>query len=366
MTLASRLLCALAAFGIFASGCKTSDPEPERVAGDAPRRPPKTATLYVNSTGEPLEVGGKKAEKADADGHSTGEFSPKDLLVPGMFVLVSGAMSVGGALLIKAVDKKDRPAGPTYIASGGDDGTLVPMDTSGGSGTGAPGGPADGSATGSTPGGTGSGDPASGTGSTPGGTPATPGEAPELPSISAVASSSDRSPSKLLATGKAVASTPTSILLTMGYASGYKGPSYVTAKVTHSGKTTIHSATVYLYDWSLTLDRTKVSSGERVNVYATFDGLPESSYVLLRIEVYGGAKLVCDHTPIMPRIKADTLPPDGTWVFGESSLTPFTEPQSYGYLFKTPPPGTRVLLGYLTVSKDVDVFGDSTAVVTVH
>lgn len=349
----------LVVFAVVASlaiaGCKSADSDSPAPAGDPPKRAPKTATLYVDAKGEPVNAGGKKVEKADESGKPSGEFSAKDVLLPGMFLLVSGATATGGAILIKALDKKDKPSGPAYVESGGEDGTLVPLDkaadsTAAGSGSGASGSGSSGSG-------------APGTGSGGGGA-----SAPDPGSVTAVGKAGSGPTAAVLSAGRGVVSTPSSILLSMGYASDFTGTSYITGKMTGSTTWDFGFGEVHIYKWVLSLDRTKVSSGERVDMFATFTGLPKGTYVALDITIKGEATMTCDHVPLVKTLDKEKGPGDA-WYFKSSDDLPAGHliggGHRYVLLFRLETPDSPVRIGYLTVTGEVDVDGSSTATLTI-
>lgn len=354
MKTSSRWLAGLVAASLFVQGCSSGDGGRAAETGEgreAPKRPPRLATLYVESSGEPLHAGGRKVEKADEAGEAKGEFSAKDLLMPGMFVLVSGATALGGPLLIKALDKKDRPSGPSYVASGGDDGTYVPAEISSGGATGASaGGPAA--------------EPGAGG----------PTEAPDPGGAVATAGDAAGPGARTLASGHGIVATPTSILLSMGYASDFSGPSYIKGKLGSAGTATIAATEVHVYRWTLTVSSPETGRGGRVDVYATFSGLPADAVVLLWLDVAGNATFTCDRTPLVKRI-----PPGGLkdeWIFSRFlSFSVYGHPDfhariggklRYGLMFRLKTPGVPVRLGYLTVEGETEILGESVAEVTVH
>jgi hypothetical protein len=356
MRAAERFFCALVGIGSFLGGCKQSEPGEERREGEAPKRPPKLATMYVESQGEPLNAGGKAVEKSDAAGSPKGGFSPKDLLMPGMFVLVSGATALGGPLLIKALDKKDRPAGAVAVAGGGSEGTFVPVEASGTAGgstdvpgsTGSPESPGTGMPDPSSPG-------------TPPGEPTTP---VEPASITAVAKSGPSTTAPTLAAGRGVASTRTTILLAMGYASDFSGPSYISGKMTSSGLSPFGMTETWVYSWELTVDKTSTTRSGKVDVFASFTGLKAGDLVTVQLFVTTGATFTCDHKPLV------FIPPVGglkdQWLYYR--IPDLSTPPRFvcSLTFRLSAPGVPIRLGYLTVEGETDIVGESTAEVTVH
>lgn len=354
MKRASRLVCAALLPALVMAGCATSsdDPEPQN-SGEPPKRAPRVATLYVESKGEPLNAGGKKVEKSDEAGSSAGAFSPKDLLLPGMFVLVSGATALGGPLLIKALDKKDKPSGPTYASSGGDDGTFVPVETSA-SGDGPEAG-------------------AGATSSSGAGTPGAGGSDPTPPDpASAVATARDGASAsgKAIASGHGVVSTPSSVLLSMGYATDFSGPSYISGVLTPGGVIATDLHEVHVYTWTLTVDKAATGRGGRVDVYASFSGLPADAVVSIVLDILGAATFTCDHTPQVSRLTAAGLGDE--WLFrpawssyGHAALAVDGKVRYY-LSFRLKTPGVPIRIGYLTVEEESEILGESFAEVTVH
>ncbi|KAF0242139.1 MAG: hypothetical protein FD180_4069 [Planctomycetota bacterium] len=345
MRSASSIQFCLAVLGMVLAGCKSSDSSEDRKEGEAPKRPPKVATMYVESKGEPLNVGGKKVEKSNEGGSAKGGFSPKDLLMPGMFVLVSGATALGGPLLIRALDKEDRPSGGIAIASGGADGTFVPVETSG---------------AGSTSGGV------SGTGGSGSSGSAAPGgsSAPDPGTVTAVSKASESASATTLAAGTGVASTPSSVLLSMGYASDFSGPSYISGKMTSTGKEMFHGMEVHIYTWDLTVDKTSSARSGKVDVFATFTGLKAGDSVTVFITVTGDATFTCDHTPLVSTVPLGGL--GANWLFLQVPYEGSPPLKIYSVTFLLPAASTPIKLGYLTVEGETDIFGESTAEVTVH
>lgn len=352
MKRASRLICGLLVPVIVLAGCAESgEKNASSDAGEPPKRAPRMATLYVESKGEPLNAGGKKVEKSDEAGSSAGAFSAKDLLVPGMFVLVSGATALGGPLLIKALDKKDKPSGPTYAASGGDDGTFVPVESS---------------ASGSGPG-PGSSSPGSGGA---GGTDPAASAAPDPGSAVAVARDGAAASGKALASGHGVVSTPTSVLLSMGYATDFAGPSYISGVLTPGGVVDTHVYEVHVYKWTLTVEKAATGRGGRVDVYASFSGLPADAVVGLVLDIIGAAIFTCDHTPQVPRLTRAGLGDEWlfrpAWTVHGSTAVAVDGKVRYYLAFRLKTPGVPIRIGYLTVEEESEILGDSFAEVTVH
>ncbi|MEK7470101.1 MAG: hypothetical protein AAB074_22255 [Planctomycetota bacterium] len=293
--------------------------------------------MYVESKGEALNTGGKKVEKSDEAGSAKGGFSPKDLLMPGMFVLVSGATAMGGPLLIRAMDKKDRPGEPVKIAGGGADGTFVPVETSGGATA------------------------VSASGETGG--PALPA-APDPGSVTGVAKAEPTLSSTTLATGRGVASTPTSILMSMGYASDFSGPSYITGTMTSTGKEMFKGVENHIYTWNLTVDKTAAPRSGTVDVYATFSGLKSGDLVTVILSVTSEATFTCDHVPVV-----STPPIKGwkdEWLFNVIPYEGAPPLNMYSLTFRLPSPDVPVRLGFLKVEGETDIVGESTAEVTIH
>ena len=169
-----------------------SDEKPAAEGKKESKRAPKLATLYVEGKGEPVNAGGRKVEKSDQAGNSKGSFGAKDLLMPGMYLLVSGVTTVGGALLVRALDKKDRSDGPTYVAGGGSEATYMAVETP----------------------------PAGGT---------EPAGAPDPGKFAAKGRADD------VGGGGSVLATPSSVILSMGRSTTFTGPSYVVVKSMSSG-----------------------------------------------------------------------------------------------------------------------------------
>lgn len=354
MKRSARRVAVLLAAALVVQGCSSggSGRTPESGEGaEPPRRPPRLATLYVETKGEPLNAGGRKVEKADETGESKGEFSAKDLLMPGMFVLVSGATALGGPLLIKALDRKEKPSGPSYVASGGGDGTFVPAEISGGASGGG-----------------------SGTGSGAAGSGSPDGIAPDPADVVATAGDKAGGGGKAVAAGHGIVSTPTSVLLTMGYATDYSGPSYITGKLSSSGSVFLKGEEVHVYRWTLTVSRSEASREDRVDVYATFTGLPKGALVQLYLSLDGTASFTCDHRPLVYPFPSSGLREE--WYFTpipplsssgrDDVVARIGSKVQYALIFRLPAPDMPIRLGYLTVYSETEIAGESTAEVTVH
>jgi len=331
-----KLLCSIAVAGMLLTGCKNPAPESEGGEGkrDEAPKPPRVATLYVESKGEPVNSGGKKIETADSKGAPTGSFGAKDLLMPGMTLLISGVTAAGGALLVRALDKKDRPSGPVFVESGGSDSSYVPVDSGGGTG------------------------PAPGTEGT---TPA-PGAEPAPPdpgTISGVASTGEKPGDPGVASGVAVVATRSEILLAMDFAAHFTGPAYVSWKSASKGVGPGVAGTwVRVYQWELTIDRSAVKSGETVDVYVTIEGAEGLPRVAFRLFLPDGARFVCDHTPLSADVTESTIAT--AWYSWTWSLEPWGGSGTGSEIgFPTPPEGTRVKLGYIEVTRATDVVGVS-------
>ena len=132
----------------------------------------------------------------------------------------------------------------------------------------------------------------------------------------------------------------------MGFASDYSGPSYIKAKMVESSSWDYAWGEVHVYRWDLTLDRSKVSSGERVDVYASFTGLPAGTWVALHIFITGSATMTCDHTPILSHLPPGGKSPGDAWVFQSG----YIKKGLYLLLFRLDKPDERLRLGYLTVT----------------
>ncbi|MBI2922037.1 MAG: hypothetical protein HYY18_13205 [Planctomycetes bacterium] len=327
-----KTLTYLALVGVVVSGCHSSSEEKTSAKEKkATRRAPKVATLYVESKGEPVNAGGKKVEKSDEAGNSKGSFAAKDLLMPGMYLLVSGVTAVGGALLIKAVDRKDRPEGPTYIAGGGSEGTYVPVETP----------------------------PTGG---------AVPAEAPDPGKFAATGTDGGEGATTVAGAGAGVVATTGSVVLSMGYSTSFTGPSYIKVKSLGEGVPYgVYGHTVHIYEWDLSLDRSVVESGTTVNVFASFSDLPPDRIVMVRLQIPEGVEFIVDHAPLL-----STIPPEGlgtAWYYYSYKATTM-EGEPAGYVvtlaMQAPTSPTPVKLGHMTVSSPVEITGESTAVVTIH
>lgn len=326
-----RAFACVALLGLVASGCKSSSDEKPTAGGKKEsKRAPKLATLYVEGKGEPVNAGGRKVEKSDQAGNSKGSFGAKDLLMPGMYLLVSGVTTVGGALLIRAVDKKDRPEGPRYVASGGSEGTYMSVET-----------------------------PPAGE--------AAPAEAPDPGKFAATGTDGGPESTTLAGAGSGVVSTPSSVIVSMGYGTEFTGPSYVKVKSVASGPYSEYGHMLYIYIWELQLDRTAVESGTVVNLYASFSGLPAGKIVMIRMTMPDGVDFVVDHAPLLSEI-----PPEGlgsAWYYTFYKGADLTTGE-WAYVrtlaLPAPPSASPVKLGHLTVTSPVEISADSTAEVTVR
>lgn len=326
-----RTLACLALLGLIVSGCKSSsEKKPAAEGKKETKRAPKLATLYVEGKGEPVNAGGRKVEKSDQAGNSKGSFGAKDLLVPGMYLLVSGVTTAGGALLVRALDKKDRPDGPTYVASGGSEGTYMSVDTP------------------------------------PAGDVA-PAEAPDPGKFAATGTDGGPESTEVAGAGSGVVATPSSVIVSMGYTTGFTGPSYVKVKSVFEGPWTEYGHMMYLYQWELTLDRSMVESGTVVNVYGSFSGLPAGKIVMIWMVLPDGTDFTVDHAPLVSTIGPEGL--GSAWYYSTWSAyyVPTDKKQLvHSIALPAPPDTSPVKLGHLTVVTALEITADSTAEVTVR
>lgn len=330
-----RILACLALLGMVVSGCKSSSEEkPAAQRKKGSKRPPKLATLYVESKGEPVNAGGRKVERSDAAANSKGSFSAKDLLMPGMFLLVSGVTTAGGALLIKAVDRKERPEGPTYVAAGGAEGTFVAVDTPPASAAGAP--------------------------------AEAPAEAPDPGGFAATGTDGESESETLAGAGAGVVSTPSGIIVSVSYSMDFTGPSYVKVKSTSVTTHTEWGHSVVVYSWNLGIDRDMVDPGTTVDVFGSFTGLPAGKLVEVRLYVPDGSEFKVEHTPLV-----STIPPGGlgtAWCYWSvrSTYAMGDFPLGVMHTLILPAPATPepVKLGHLVVNVPVEITGESTATIT--